>query len=397
MSIRKFRVWPVVLIAAVIFLVGCSGSSAALTGSSWPGYTVHNDTIYLASGPQVFAVDPADGHALWRFPAQTARGQTFYAPPAVTDDLVVVGDYSGALFALNPENGNQVWAFQPEKADASRFIAGAVIGDSLVYAATVKGVIYAFDRDTGAEAWRFRADRDVWSAPLLSDGVLYFTTLDRHLYAIDADSGDLRWQFPAVGVTPEDSPVGPMVGTPMVHDGTLYFGSFNNAVFALDIASQTLLWSHSTSNWVWSSPVFDEDSGLLIGGDLDGHVFALDPATGDEKWSYATEGPVVGTPALADRNGKRVAYVTSGDSKLYIIDVQTGELIDTPVSVTGEFTQQFLIIPTGSSVRPIPVYAPPLLVDNLVLVGSHQGGFPLIAYDQETLRQEWIFDPSAGS
>ncbi len=397
MSTRFLRIGFLALAGlSVILLTGCSGGNqAVLAGSSWPGVAVTDDTIYLAFGPGVYAINPETGLKKWSFPDRAARGQTFYAPPAVTDDIVVVGDYTGNLFALNPDTGSEVWTFQPQP--RSRFVGGAAIGEQYVYAGTVAGVMYALDRDTGAEAWKFAADRDIWSAPLLAGETLYFTTLDRHLYAVDAKTGDMIWQFPEGGTPDEGSLVGPMVGTPMLYGGVLYFGSFNNRVYALDADTRELLWTYDTANWVWSSPVLDEETGLLIGGDLDGKVFALDHETGEEVWTFETDGPVVSTPALSDREGQRVAYVTSGDSRVYTLAVADGSPADTPLSVTVEFTQRFLFIPTGSTIRPVPVYAPAVLTDDLILMGTHQGTRPLFAYERDTMRSLWVFDPAAGS
>jgi len=377
-------------------LAGCAsgGQPAALTGSSWPGIAASDDTIYVAYGAQVYAVDPVTGHARWKFPEQPARGQTFYAPPAVSEDLLVVGDYLGTLYGVDPQTGEELWAFESQP--RSRFIGGAVISERLVYAGTVAGNLYALDIDTGAEAWHFTADRDIWSTPLLSEGVLYFTTLDRHLYAVDAETGQQLWQYPEEDQPDPDVALGAMVGTPTLYDGIVYFGSFDNHVRALDTRAQVVRWSYETSNWVWSSPVLDEVTGSLIGGDLDGNVFALSPETGEPIWVFKTDGPVVGQPVLADRaDGLRIVYVTSGDSKLYTLNAEDGTEVDTAFSVTAEFTQRFLFFPTGSSVRPIPVYASPILFDDMILIGVHQGNQPLIAYDRETLRQRWAFDPTA--
>ena len=389
----KFRLWHAAAIVVVLLLVltGCTGNAAALTGSSWPGIAASENLIYMAFGPHVYAIDPSNGKEEWRYPAQAARNETFYAPPAVDHDLVVIGDYTGILYGLDAEKGTQTWKFgTPLKA---RIIAGAVIGEKYVYAGTVAGVLYAVDRENGTEAWHYATTRDIWSAPLLADGVLYFTTLDRHLYALNADTGKLLWQFPDANMKPEDSPVGAMAGTPTLHDGVLYFGSFNNAAYALDLETRKLLWTYPTQNWVWGSPVFDEETGQLYGGDLDGNVFALDPATGKEIWKVTTAGPVVNSPVVAEYDRQPAVFVTSGDSNLYILNPENGEQIQ-KVGVTAEFKQSFLFVPTGTTVRPVPLYAQPVILGDKILLGTHEGPAPLIAYDNANLKQVWAFTPT---
>ena len=189
--------------------------------------------------------------------------------------------------------------------------------------------------------------------------------------------------------------MGAIVGTPTLHDGVLYFGSFNERVYALDTATQTVEWTYEASNWVWGSPLVDEESGLAIGGDLDGHIFALSLEDGSPVWEFEAEGPVVGTPILEEgSDGERVVYVTSGDSHIYKLNVEDGSQADTPASLSATFATRFLVVPTGEDIRPIPIYAPPVLLGDLILVGADQGNSPLYALDSDTLLQQWDFDPS---
>lgn len=388
----KLRYWllATALLVLAVVLSGCgsSASRAALTGASWPGIAISDDAVYVAAGPQVYAVDPATGTTIWAYPVEPARNVTFYAPPAITDDLVIVADYTNTLYALNRESGQSRWSFTSDR--SSRFIGGATVNDTIVYAGTVDGTVYALDRETGDVIWKYGAARDIWSTPLLDGETLYVTSLDKHLYAFDAASGEKLWEFPREGSELSADEVGAMVGTPTLSDGVLYFGSFSNHVYALDIATQELLWEpHMTGNWVWGSPAIDDESGLLIGGDLDGHVFALNKDTGKEVWGFDTDGPVVGTPAIGDKEGERVVFVTSGDTNLYTLSLTDGSPADAPISIEAEFSA-FL---SGTSERPIPIYAAPVLYDGMILVGAHQGNYPLYAFDQETLLERWHYQP----
>jgi outer membrane protein assembly factor BamB len=379
------------VLAAGLLLAGCGGSAsaAALTGSSWPGVAVGDEAVYVSAGQQVYAVDPDNATTLWAYPSELKRGQTFYAAPAVADEIIIVTDYLNSVFAVDRTTGSERWAFQGK----ARFIGSAAVGEDYVYAGSSDGILYALDRMTGAAAWTFAADRDIWSAPLLDaeSSTVYVTSLDRHVYALDAETGTLKWQFPANGVDEGDEPMGAIAGTPTLYDGVLYFGSFNNRVYALDTATQQVRWTYETTNWVWSSPVRDEESGLLIGGDLDGHAFALDPDTGEEAWSFSASGPIVSAPAFGEIDGERVAYISSGDGNLYVLSVRDGTQARAPVSIEVEFTSRFLFFNTGTTTRAIPIYAPPVLYEDLILLGAHQGDHPLIAFDRETLTERWAY------
>jgi outer membrane protein assembly factor BamB len=396
---RRYRTWllAVLLLITAGSLAGClsgGGRAATLTGASWPGIATSDNLIYLAFGPQVRAIDPETGTQTWAYPTEPNSRRTFYAQPAVGDEAIFVTDYEQTLSALDPETGAEIWSFG---SDRSRFIGGAALGEAHVYAGTVDGTLFALDRGNGQEVWTFEADRDIWSTPLVVGDIVYVTTLDRHLYALDTASGGLLWKFPQ-DIDAVDPRMGAIVGTPTQFDDALVFGSFNNHVYAVNSQTQDVLWTYPTTNWVWNGPVYDEEDGLLIGGDLDGQVFALNAETGETAWTFdEAGGPVVGRPALGETSNGRVVYVASGgtgsQAKLYILDPATGERVDTPVTIEAEFTSRFLVFPTGTSIRPIPIYASPVVYGDLLLIGAHEGDYPLYALDRETLLERWHFEP----
>jgi len=382
------RLFAIPVLSALVFLTGCAGSSP-LAGTSWPGVTVVDQDIYLAYH-KVYAVD-ADGKMKWVFPATLANGQAFYAPPAVSDDLIVVTDYVDTVFALSRETGQQVWLF---KSDRSRFVGGATLGDKLVYAATVDGKVHALNMNDGTQAWVFPAAGPIWGTPLLDGETLYIASLDRHIYALDAATGQLQWKFPEKPEDAGDPLMGPIVSAPTLHDGVLYFGSFNYHVYALDTATHQILWKYDTTNWVWSSPVYDEASNLLIGADLDGNVFALRPDDRSVAWKYDAAGPVVGAPLLATRDdGTRVVYISVGaEPNLVTLNADDGSVAVPPVGVKATFPIMFLFWENGSSERVVPMFAPPVAADGLLLIGAHEGNAQIYALDSKTLDKKWEFN-----
>lgn len=385
------------LAAALVILAGVlsgCGEQAALVGASWPGIATNEDLeyVYVAFAQGVYAVDPETGREVWTYPSEPDRSRTFFAEPAVAEDIVVVGDYEETLTALDPETGNALWDFE-----AARLIGGATIGDELVYAGTADGTVYAINRTNGSEVWSFQADQDIWAQPLLVENTLYVASLDKHVYAVDAQTGDVRWRFPEDGQSLSPA-MGSIVGTPTYYEGLLIFGSFNNFVYALDVDTRTVEWQYETENWVWSSPAVDEATGLLVGADLDGNIFALDAETGQENWSIQVPGPIVGAPTIAEpQEGVTPVYVATGnqgsDARLYKLNLETGETLLPPASVEVELTSRFLFFATGTNIRTVPIYTSPVLEEDLVLIGSHEGTAPLYALDRETLLEVWAFEP----
>lgn len=389
------------LLAAALLLLsgvlaGCAGNQAALTGASWPGISTgeEQELVYVAFGPGVYAVDPETGAEVWTYPAEPERGRTFYAPPAVSDDMVVVGDYDNTLVALNPDTGAPIWTFE---SDRSPFIGSATISNGLVYAGSADGVVHALNPQNGSEVWSFEADQGIWAEPLVVEDTLYIPSLDKHLYALDAETGELRWRFPDSGdsLTP---PMGAIVSAPTYYEGLLLFGSFNNRLYALDVESREVVWQYEATNWVWGSPAVDEATGTLVAADLDGHVFALDVETGDELWTTEVSGRVVGSPVLvAAQEGETAVFVGSGDpagaARLYKLNLETGQNLVQPGSVEVEFASRFLFFETGTNRRTVPLNSTPVALGDVVLVGSHEGDAPLHALDAGTLLGVWSFEP----
>ncbi len=132
-----------------------------------------------------------------------------------------------------------------------------------------------------------------------------------------------------------------------------------------------------------------------IGGYLDGHIFALNPENGAAVWTFDTGGPIVGAPAVAELNGAPVVYVASADARVYVLNTEDGSRAVAPAIIESEFTSRFLFFPTGTSVRPVPLYAPPILFGDLLIVSSHQGSHLLYALDRETLLDRWQFDAAS--
>ncbi len=389
MNLLKFPPRLLAFVAVALLataLSGCAGGSARaaqLAGGSWPSVTVEDETIYMAGGSALYAIEVGARTAspIWSFTAEE-RVSTIYSYPSVGNGLVVTADYSGNVYGIDRENGALVWQFT---ANSARFIGGSVFGENLLYIAGTDGNLYALDPDTGTEEWRFSAERDIWSAPLLYEDTLYITSLDGHLYAVNAETGDELWTFPENG----EAATLAMLGTPVIYENLIIFASFNNELYALDLETHKIVWTYSTTNWVYTSPTVDEENGLLYGGDLEGRVFALNPASGEEAWALQTDGPVVSAPTLHEYKGAPAVFAPSGDGDVYIIDPASGEQLDQPFEFTATFTNRFLFFSTGESDRSIPLYAPVLFFNDLTLLTAHQGDDQLYAYDSESFVQQW--------
>ncbi|MGZ3584083.1 MAG: outer membrane protein assembly factor BamB family protein [Ktedonobacterales bacterium] len=248
-----------------------------------------HQSLYLAAGDCLYAVNAGDGTARWCQQVKLTRTRevsypppprlTFGAPRVVHGVLYVgVDGYGEYTYAFNADDGSLRWRTPTDaRVAAMPFLDWAVplVKDRIVYSGT-----YALNEQDGTVLWRLDIDTRVegtLSLHALTDDTIYATT-HRGIYAINAQGGQIRWLY-----QPDEQSI--VSGPPVVADRLLYAG---------------------TSGSVW----YPEKS----------HLFALDVETGAEIWRY----PVGGYIGAVVHN--ETIYVSSGDRFLYALDTSSGML-----------------------------------------------------------------------
>lgn len=311
------------LLLAAVLLSGCSGSSALMAATSWPGVTIGQDSV-IVSNNQIHALRPDTGSVLWRFPAEPDRNIQFYAPAAVSPDGdLIAGTYNNSLYKLAGADGRILW-----NADVAsdRFIGAAVITDSLVIAPSADGIVYALELETGSVVWEFATGHAIWSAPAVNGEQIYVTSLDHTIYAIDLQTGTQSWSYDT-GFSIPDSAV--------LYEDFLLAGTFGNQVVALDKTSGSLVWSFDTEGWVWATPAVH--NGTAYFGDMEGNFFSVDIETGTliEKTEFESAiatTPLIhqGTIVILSENGEVYARSLEDGSPIWQTTIE-GQLLSDPV------------------------------------------------------------------
>ncbi len=350
------------LTLAILLLAGllsaCAGADT-FGSSSWPGVVASEDTVYLAYGTQVYAINLQSGAELWHYPAKASNSVNFYAPPVLTEDgQLLVAGYDSNLYSLDPNNkGAENWIFENA---GSRYVASPLAAGDMIFAASADGFLYALDMD-GKLQWSFETEQPIWANPVTDPACecIYVASMDHHVYAIKTSNGAQIWRSEDLG--------GAIVGTPAYADGTLYVGTFGKEVIALDASSGSVLWRFTAKNWVWASPAISGD--LLLAGDLDGYLYAINPESGLERWSILQDGPIASTPLItADR-----IYFTTETETIYAADLQ-GNIV-WKQTVDGK------------------LYGSPLAAGEVILVAPIKGDYLLVAFNSEGA-QKWSFAPA---
>ena len=270
------------------------------TGDRIVSSPVHADGVIYFGGDDgnVYAVDEADGHQLWK----RKTGGPVAATPAIAGEMLYVGSYDGKFYALDRRSGAPRW----------KFVTG---GERRFEAKGLHGM--QPKNQTIADPY------DVYlSSPVVVDGIVYFGSGDGSVYALDATTGDLKWKYQTGDV---------VHASPAYADGVVYFGSWDSYFYAVDARTGTLKWRfHGGEDPLIHNQVGFQSSAAVVNGVVytgcrDSKLYAIDAATGKEKWHYDAAGSwVISSPAVTQ--GK-VIFGTSDSSLYLVLDAETGKPI----------------------------------------------------------------------
>ena len=367
----KYILFVLVIALAAVLLSGCTGQ-AGLT-NSWPGLASDGETVYLAAGQYLYAINLDDGKEVWRYPAKSSNSIQFIAQPVVAPDGTIVIGSAGSdhrLVALDPSllSGDttiktpaEKWVFAEAR---SSWVAGALILNDKVFAPNSDGTLYVLDLQDGNSSkpalQKIRLGGVLWAQPSTDGNLVYVSSVDHYLYAIDPITYEFAW--PAIDLGGA-APGSPLVGP----DGSLYIGSFASQVVKVDptAGADTLL--TTTQGWVWGGPVTDGQN--IYFGDLEGHLFAVDAANGSQVWSIQPDGPVVGSPLIISEN---IVFATESGS-VYAVDSE-GKIV-WQREVGGQ------------------IYTSPVAGTDKIIVAPMQAEFSLAVLDTTNGNQVWTFTP----
>lgn len=309
----------ILLPLAALLLSACS---SVVSGTSWPGVTVNEDTIYVAYMNHVYAVKASDGSMIWRYP-EKATQTTYFAAPALAGDQIIVGDYSNVLHSLDAATGAENWTFTGATND---WTAGVLVVNDTILAPNSDHHLYALDLN-GQLKWSFETKRANWSKPVSDGDVVYLASMDHMLYAIDLATGKEKWSAELTGAVPYSPTLG--------EDGRLYVATLARTVEAVDAATGDVVWTKSFDSQLWTQPlVYD---GNLYFGELNGNVIIASTTDGTPIKTITIGEPITGLATVVGDNivfstedGSLVAMTAAGErtwSNTYEGPLYTGPVV----------------------------------------------------------------------
>jgi len=320
---------------------GCSTSKAPNTNATSWKYTtddyvlsspaVANDRVYVGSwSGKVYCLNASTGTLIWSY----ATGDHIRSSPAVAGGKVFIGSYDYKIYALNASTGSFIWKYTT----GNLVDSSPAVTDDRVYVGSHDKKVYCLNASTGSLIWNYTTGSLVYSSPAVADGKVYIGSYDYKVYCLNALTGAFIWSYTTGSIISHSSPA--------IADGRVYVGSWNGKVYALNASTGSLIWSYTTAGLIESAPAV-ADGKVYVGSD-DKKVYCLNASTGSLIWSYTTGDYIDSSPAVAD--GK--VYVGSRDYKVYALNASNGLFI-------WSFTSGGLIISS------------PAVADRKVYVGSY--------------------------
>jgi len=245
------------------------------------------------------------------------------------------------------------------------------------------------------ERWSFDTEGKIWSTPVVSDNVVYVASADHNLYAIDAESGNDIWRFETKAA---------IMSTPLVANGKIYIGGCDRKFYSVDAATEEeRLAANARENGSPSdltrdaSSVFEGASnwfwtqalvhnGEIWVGCLDHNVYVLSAETLELVAEIPTGGMVYAPPVSVDG----LVVVGSQDGKIYAIDAGSK---DVAVYAIDAKTEKIVQSPEKPKKPLSPIFAP-LYVDpakGVVYFHSQNGTHTLYAFELSTKEVLWSF------
>lgn len=163
----------------------------------------HDGKLFFGDCNQhVYRVNAADGKLDWTF---TGNGDTvrnedfgfdrkaFIASPAISNNIVVIGDRAGYLYAINETSGKLIWQLDYQ---ITWIISSVAIKDSMIVTGTSDGAyINAINLYSGKELWRFQTQGPVWASPIITGDNVICPSNDGVLFGLDLHTGKEIWRF----------------------------------------------------------------------------------------------------------------------------------------------------------------------------------------------------------
>lgn len=227
--------------------------------------------LYVASSEgEVAAIDAEDGDKRWSVSLERpiSGGVGYYK------DSLYLGGADGSVLQLSADDGSIVW----EAAVSGEVLAPPAASDDWVIVQTYDGKLLGFESGAQEPTWTYTSDVPVLtlrgtSTPLLIGQNAIAGFADGKVVAVDVDSGNTSWES-RIGIPQGGSEIDRIVdidGVMTVQGIELFVSSYQGRVATLDLRTGRKIWQQNVSSVTGTSVGF----GNVYVADVDGTVSAF--------------------------------------------------------------------------------------------------------------------------
>ncbi len=377
------------MVATIALLVAGCAPQSSTANAGWTVLAAEEGRVYavLASGEAV-ALDAAeDGALVWRYPLEgiatgvgcgvsrasdtEAERETplgaVYGQPVIVGDVVLVGSFDGILYALDRETGAVAWEYPVEAPIAG----GVTVYDGVAYFGATNHQVYALDLESRELIWEapFATQERIWGRPAVDQERVYIGSMDHSVYAIDRQTGREIWNVDIGAAIPGDVTLA---------NGLVLAGGVDSRLHVLNSETGQIVWQTERLNgWIWGQPLVVEDKVYFTS--LRGTLYGYALSNGQPLWPGASLGGSLRAGPTLYENENEYAVVGTEEQRVYLVDLASG--------------QAELLYGGTSAEQRGPFLSAPIVVDDLIFVGSRLGN--IVALDAEQRNPElWVYPPS---
>lgn len=227
--------------------------------------------LYVASSEgEVAAIDAEDGDKRW----SVSLERPISGGVGYHKDSLYLGGADGSVLQLSADDGSIVW----EAAVSGEVLAPPAASDDWVIVQTYDGKLLGFESGAQEPTWTYTSDVPVLtlrgtSTPLLIGQNAIAGFADGKVVAVDVDSGNTSWES-RIGIPQGGSEIDRIVdidGVMTVQGIELFVSSYQGRVATLDLRTGRKIWQQNVSSVTGTSVGF----GNVYVADVDGTVSAF--------------------------------------------------------------------------------------------------------------------------
>ena len=277
-------------------------------------------------------------------------------------------------------------------------MVGAPDGSNKVAAAPGTAVMTTGLTNEIEPRWKFKTEDEIRTTPVIYDGRVFVGSYDTNMWSLKLDDGELLWKFATqAGIA----------SSPIVNEnaGLVLFGSEDFTFNALNYRTGKIMWSYTTKDRIRSSPSISMD--FVFFGSDDGFLYALLSSNGQMRWKYDGGAAIRTTPTVAEDLiifgndlGEVQAVTLSGERKWTYRGkrgIESSPVVDTTEGIcyVGGMDGSMYALDTASGYNTWrfrtggPIISTPTIYDKYLIFGSVDG--ILYALDSYSGREKWRF------